>query len=447
MARSATLPAAIAVLVLSGFAQADISPTAQFIQTMPYQQLSSENPIGPILPADIEKASGIVPSVGAGLAIWADGRSGEVAIMGFDLTNPAAGEFLISVPKNQWQEGNPFAGFSAASGSRWAVYDSANVGVAGGDPGNIEGSHLPPAPTWLVQQPRRQRSPVFTNASVQTHLSWMDYPGTQSQFPDANIDIYTAAIAEPIVTPLAMTNVTAGMPAPRDCLAGDGRYLVWQELRYDEGADLTSWDVVVHDLQTSGFTYLDGPVAGRNQIAPDVSGDLVVWTQEEDPAGTGVTNVYFQGLGSAAGPAAITSFTTSGGAAKAAISKVALPGRATTGESYFVVWQQRDDTTSWYPGGNGETDYNWDIWAQEIRFDGGTGEWALYKDPFLIRSDPGRQTNPDIDGLDVVWQSQAPDVEDIYVWGPIPEPCTGLVLVAGTLVLLARRRRRGGQKR
>lgn len=452
MARSRMLYVTVVLLVYSGLALGDvISPTAQYIQDRPYQELSTDNPIGTILPGDIEKASGLVPSVGAGLAVWADGRSGEVAIMGFDLTDPAGGEFLISVPKNEWQEGNPFTGFSTAGWQRWTVYDSANVGVAAGDEGDIEGSSLPPAPTWLVQEPRRQRSPIFTNTMEQTYLSWIDYPGTQSLFPGLpNKDIYTAPVTAPIVTPLAMTNITAGDPAPRESLAGDGRYLTWQEYRYDEVEDVASWDVVVYDLNTSGFTYIDGPVAGKNQIDPDISGDLLVWTQEEDPAGTGATNIYFQDLSSAFGPIAITTPGNPGGdaAAKPAISMASTEGiEAEAMETCFVVWQDHheDDSLSLYTGGNTEEDYNWDIWAQEIRYI--EGQWLPYLDPFLIRSDAGRQTNPDIDGLDVVWQSQAPGVQDIYVWGPIPEPCTGLVLMLGMPVLLAGRRRLARRER
>lgn len=447
MARSGhsfVLHALVAILVCSGFAQAAVSPTGQFIQTRPYIQLSSENPIGPITCSDVDKASGIVPSVGHGLAVWADGRGGDVAIMGFDLFKSCSSEFLISVPENAWQEGNPFTGLHAGLGSRWVVYDSTQVSPPG-DLGDIEGSGLPPAPVWLEQGVKRQRSPIMTNVPApvgQTHLSWVHHTEVASgDFPGYfNNDIYTRTWGAAVDT-----NITAGQAAPRDRLAGDGRYLVWQELRLDMGTWISSWDLAVYDLATPGpITYLDGPDAGKNQIDPDISGDLVVWTQEEDPAGTEATNIYFQDLTSGVGPLAVT---THGAAAKAAISKATTVGGGE--ETYFVVWQDHheDTTQSFFAGGNGEFDFNWDIWCQEIRLDLGTGEWALYEDPFNIpdATAAGRQTNPDIDGLDVVWQSQAPDVEDIYVWGPIPEPCTGLAVLVGSGVLLARRRKRAKQ--
>jgi hypothetical protein len=238
-------------------------------------------------------------------------------------------------------------------------------------------------------------------------------------------------------------NITAGSLAPRDHLAASGRYLAWQELvMHNPMTEESSWDIAVYDLSTSSVQYLDGPDAGKNQIAPDICGSLVVWTQEEDPSGTGATNLYFQDLNAAVGPVAIT---TSGAATHAAISSAMVNEGAGDFLTYFVVWQDHEqdgDTLAWYPGANGESDFLWDIWGQEIRWDAGSGEWDLYKDAFLIWRADGRQTRPDIDGLDVVWQSQAPDTEDIYVWGPIPEPCTAALLIAGGSALVGLRSRR-----
>lgn len=451
MARIGSMLGVSVLLVISGVVQATpLSPTANFIKTRPYQQLSTKDPIGTILVGDIDKASGIIPSVGSGLVVWADGRGGRVGIMGYDLTDTARGEFLISDETDDWQEGNPFAGYNGVGGYRWTVYDAAEVTTGSGDTGDIQGSNITPAPTWLFQGVRRQRSPVFTNVPIPasiTVLSWMDYPGSVSDFVGhENTDIYTATVNEPIATPLpGLKNITLGKPAPRDSLAADGRYLTWQELRYDDLTEITHWDVVVYDL---GGTYasddlrfrtIDAPVAGRNQIAPDISGDLVVFTQVEDPSGLiHPTNIYFQDLSSVAGAVAIT---TTGTATNAAISR--------KDGNYFVVWQdyRLDPSTTTFPGGNTEDDFNWDIWGQEISIDS-NGDWALHGGgPFLIRADAGRQTNPDIDGVDVVWQTQAPATEDIYVWGPIPEPCTALVVAAAAPFVLAVRRKRRRQKK
>ena len=139
MCRSGTLLVTSVLLILSGLANADaISPTAEFIKTRPYLELSSENwqPLNADNPAidgpeDIEKASGIVPSVGHGRVVWADGRAGNVVIMGHDLINFAAGEFLISKGNpltDDWQEGNPFVGMDSV-GVRHTVYDADQVGV------------------------------------------------------------------------------------------------------------------------------------------------------------------------------------------------------------------------------------------------------------------------------------------------------------------------------
>jgi len=463
MARVGSLLVALALLVCSGVAQAAvISPDANFIKTRPYEQLSTSNSIGALAPdpahPEVWKASGIVPSVGYGLVAWADGRSGTVAIVGRDLTKPSESEFLISDETDGWQEGNPFVGAVGFPGDfaapnllvhdRRVVYDAAHVAVSGGDLGDIQGySDLTSTTAWLYQTPvakDRQRSPVFTNVPSleSTVLSWIHYPETPPEYPGYdNTEIYTASFTIPATNVQNITPPTLTTPAgPRDSLAADGRYLVWQEMRYDENLDDTSWDVAVYDLVTTAFAYIDAPFAGKNQIHPDVSGDLVVWTQEEDPAGTKATNIYFQDLLSSSGPVAIT---TTGTAAEAAISEV--------DGNYFVVWQdyRLDGSTTIFPGGNGEPDFNWDIWGQEISRDPNTCEWALHDGgPFLIRADAGRQTNPDIHGLDVVWQSQAPDTEYIYVWGPvIPEPCTALVVAAGAAFLLAMRRKRGRRER
>jgi hypothetical protein len=411
-----------------------------YLQTRPYKQLSTENPIGTIAAGDIEKASGIVPRVHMGLVAWADGRSGEVAIMGYDLIVDS-GEFLISQEKNGWQEGNPYVGYNAPQQSRWVVYDTVNTGVGGGDQGNIESSILPPAPTSEVTTAGRQLTPVTTNVGLNDRtstLAWVNFTETPSDFPGYfNTEVFVRDAYNQADPPV---EITAGVDAPRAALNAEGNYLVWQELRLDEVNFVSSWDVVVYDLTNPGASYFDGTAPGLNQIEPDVSGRLMVYTQEEDPAGTGATNVYFQDLQSGIGPLAVT---VHGAARQPAISRAVVNEGEGDFETYFVVWQDHntDPTQSFFAGGNGENDFNWDIWAQEIRLNTGTGEYELHLDPFLIWSADGRQTLPDIDGLDIVWQSQAPNVEDIYVWGPpIPEPATFLVLVMGGTALLARRR-------
>lgn len=154
MARG-TLRMVIVLLSWSGIAHAGtISATAQYIKDRPYQEISTANPIGSILSGDIEKASGIIPSVGRGLVAWADGRGGMVAIIGRDLTDPPGSEFLISDETDGWQEGNPFAGVIGApsSGDRRVVYDAANVAVTSGDLGDIQGyTHLSSSTAWLHQ--------------------------------------------------------------------------------------------------------------------------------------------------------------------------------------------------------------------------------------------------------------------------------------------------------
>lgn len=465
MLRSGLLIAFAVVLLCSSTVQADTSAIADYIRTRAYCELSTSNTIGSIEANDIDKASGLIPSIYAGLVVWADGRSGRIAIMGYDLTDPnnivapSKGEFLISNETDGWQENNPFAGYSSVGGYRYVVYDAVDVSSPTGDLGNIQGSRATPAPTWLVQNPLRQQTPVLTNVtSSQTVLAWIHQPGTVSDLDDyPNTDIYAGTLTSPVTSPVpGMTNLTAGMAAPRDHLAADGRRLAWQELRYDESADVKSWDLVVYDLGGTyadpnlRFRYVNGTDSTKNQITPDLSGNLLAWAQEEDPSGTGATNIYFQDLASSVGPMAVTTTGTAANPAISTFQALTSDGNEvmTLIDVAFLVWQDHrgdGNTMSFFAGGNGETDYNWDIWAQELRIT--VGEWALYKDAFLIPADTlGRQTNPDIYGLDVCWQSQDPGVEDIYVWGPlaVPEPGTILFLAAGA-VLLCRGRRKSGK--
>ena len=463
MARIGSMLGVFVVLVVSGVAQAGIidpnlSTAANFIKNRDYLVLNTDNSIGPLdanLFPDEWKANGTRPSVGDGLVVWEDGRSGKQSVMGFVLASP--GEFLISDVTDAWQEGNPFAGYNAAGGYTWTVYDADTTDVSG-DPGDIQGSALPPDPNWLVQKALQQRTPVFTNLPLQecfedsvgtnnvalrasTILSWVHDPLTTGLGGKDNIDIWTIPVPPtiPLPSPLTVgaTHITAGKTAPRDALAGDGRYLTWQEFREDAGTLMTSWDIVVYDLVDGNFRYIDAPDALKHQIDPDINGGLVVFTQVENPT-TGETNIYFQDIspGSSSGPIAIT---TAGTARGAAISR--------HDGNYFVVWQDHPlaDAGDANFTGN-ETDFSWDIWGHEITNEAGV--WVLHAGgPFLIRADVGRQYVPDIDGLDVVWQSQAVDTGEVYVWGPVPEPCTAVVVgIAAPFLLAARRKRRKEKK-
>ncbi|MEI7836120.1 MAG: PEP-CTERM sorting domain-containing protein, partial [Planctomycetota bacterium] len=302
----------------------------------------------------------------------------------------------------------------------------------------------------------RQLTPVLVNptSGPQNCVAWVNHL-TSAENPGYNdTEIWINRTTGPIPPPAALTgstNITPNSPNRREHLAGNGNTLVWQEFR--SVGDYMPWGIAAHSLGSNTTTYFDpppDPTTGqptKNFTQPDVCGNLLVYTQEENPAAAGNnplllhTNIYFRDLAnSSAGAIAIT---TQGTAEKPAISKTTTLVNGQPVDSYVVVWSdhRNDASTSFYPGGNGETDYNWDIWGQEIRLV--SGQYALFMDPFLIHADAGRQTNPDIAGRDVVWQSQAPGSQDIYVWGAIvPEPCTlGLLLVGAGLAALRRRRK------
>ena len=167
--------------------------------------------------------------------------------MGYDLTKLAGSEFIISHETDFWQEGNPFVG-RMNNEVPHVVWDAAQVGVPGGDAGDIGQSDLTPVnPSWLNQTIGFQRSPIFVNlpGAGTTVSAWLNRTGEASMdFPGyTNTEVH--AMASP-VTPVSMT------PAPRESLAGDGRYLVWQELRVnDDFTEESSWDVVVCDLSAT----------------------------------------------------------------------------------------------------------------------------------------------------------------------------------------------------
>ncbi|MCY2924652.1 MAG: PEP-CTERM sorting domain-containing protein [Planctomycetota bacterium] len=469
MARTICIVALCLLVMCSSAAQAAlISSVGLDIQSRPYRALSTKLDVGSVIVesahAAVWKASGIVPTVANGLVAWADGRAGEVTIMGFDLIAPLNiatptrnGEFLISQFSNDWQEGNPFVGKDAVNNKRAVVYDTVQLSAA--DLGNIEGSNPPSAPGQVIWTAGRQLTPVLVNPTAtsvsQNVVGWINYPTGAGQTNGLdNNEIWIKPTAGAVPPPAALTgatNITPNSPNRREHLAGNGNTPVWQEFR-SVGAYMP-WAIAAYNRGPNTTTYFDPPAdpttgqPTKNFTQPDVCGNLLVYTQEENPAAAGNnplllhTNIYFRDLAnSSAGAIAIT---TQGTAEKPAISKTTTVVNGQPIDCYVVVWQDHrtDATTSSFPGGNGETDYNWDIWGQEIRFNAGTGQYALFMDPFLIRSDVGRQTNVDIDGRDVVWQSQAPGSQDIYVWGAIvPEPCTlGLVLAGAGLSVLRRR--------
>ncbi len=443
MARSGLSVTLLIAALAAASAEGAISPSAQFIVNRDYRRFSTANPLGTIEAKDIDKASGIVPTVSSGLVAWADGRSGTVEIVGRFINDYDAGEFLLSDATDLYQAGNPFVGVDAGGGRR-IVYDAAEVGVSFGDFGEIAREGVTKNSTkFLVKRAMLQRSPVFVTSGGQETLAWIHDPQTGSQFNgETNTDIYTAPmVGTPPYAVGTHTNITPN-DAPREHLAGDGDYLVWQEMRmHNPIFETSSWDIAVYDLSTGGTQYINGPGVNRNQIRPGVANELMVWMQEEDPAGTGATNIYLQDLASNIGPIALT---THGMAANPAISHTFVNEGGSMVETYFVVWQQYfgQPNDVFYAGGNGQYDKAWDLWGQEIRYDAGAGRWEPYLDPFEIVSDVGRQTNIDIDGLDITWQSQDPGVEDIYVWAPVPEPATMSLLLGGAGVLLLRRRAR-----
>jgi hypothetical protein len=451
-------PILAVLLVCNGLALGGISTSAEFIRDRMYQPLSSKDLSEVPVPVDpnLVKASGVVPSISQKMVAWADGRTGTVGIWGYDLEDLPRGEFIVSdtTAADNYQEGNPFVSGGATNGggaprptaasTAVVVYDGAQIN-SGTEPGNCFFATDPGASPWSYNTATTasltQRCPVLTGGLV----AWVDDRNDAAtppmdRFPgNPNTDIYAQQVDPTTGALIGGEIVISASTAPQDYLAADNGVLVWQELRRSTApfSGDSSWDVVGYDVATaSHFDVIDDTTSGpaKNQIHPDISGNLVVWTQEEDPAGTGATNIYVASL---LDPnAAPIPVTTTGTAARAAVSMGA--------SGNFVVWQdyRRDTTKINYLGGNGELDYQWDIWCQEVAADG-----TLLGDAFMINGDPGRQTNPDICGLDVVWQTQglvdgATGSEDIYVIGPIPEPSVAVLLLSGAALLVARRRRR-----
>jgi len=445
------------LLVCTAIAQGGISTSAEFIRDREYHTLSSKDISQVPVPVDsnLVKASGIVPSVYDGLVAWADGRTGVVGIWGYELMNLPRDEFIVSdtTATDGFQEGNPYVSAYGAIDSRdgipalaspvgpVVVYDGAQIS-GGVEPGNVFFANDSGVSPWnyyvATGQPLTQRSPVCTNGMV----AWVDDRNDAATPPldrftgIPNTDIYAQQVDPATGATIGPEITISTSYAPQDRLAADNGVLVWQELRRSTVpfSGVSSWDIAGYAFGSGHFDVIDDTTSGpaKNQIDPDISGNLVVWTQEEDPSGTGATNIYIKSLldpNSAPIPV-----TDTGTGARAAVSMGP--------DGHFVVWQdyRLDTTMITYLGGNTESDYQWDIWGQEVDANG-----TLIGDAFLINGDPGRQTNPDIYGLDVVWQTQglvSPAVgsEDIYVIGPVPEPVTVVLLLVGAPLLLVRRR-------
>ncbi len=432
-----------------------------------YHVLSTENPslagLSQPTTGAVAKASGIVPKIDNGLVAWADGRNGNAVICGYRLDNIITGEFLVSNGDTSWQEGNPYVG------SGIIVHDSIHSSSAGGDPGNIDSAT---STNWSVASPAHQN--IYSdptdkyiqnssaiggiNSQIQgpdyAYVAWVDYRNTGTPVPagvsGTNTDIFYQRVDVTSGSPIDPTPQSILSIVPQNGLAMDGNLLAYTESRQSGVFADYKTQIAVHDLASNSEVAWLGDRA-KNCHDADIAGNMVVWTQNEATGDDPLMNIYMQSLVSGS---SLIQITTHGRADKAAISSF-MDGDE---ERFLVVWQQYEagdagDTDYNMIGGYTEKDHEWDIWCQEV-----SGDGSLIGSAFLVNTavdnllhgpQSGRQTNPDIDGLDIVWQTQgldvnSEDVENIYVVGPmiVPEPTTMLLLLAGLPAVLGLRRNR-----
>ena len=265
---------------------------------------------------------------------------------------------------------------------------------------------------------------------------------------NGDYDVYAYDLATGMEYPMVVA------AADQVAHARDGNYVVWQDMRNSPPGvppEYTDADLYGMDLRTGQeFTICTNMY---DQAEPDISGNIVVWTdyrrgypetcdiygydlstgQEFKIAGAEGLDNSAVGHPAVSGDTAVwVDYAVPGG--------YALMGQHLPTRETFVIAQpglslNYPDIDGryvvWSDGRNSEDVLDLDIWGYDLL----TGK------EFPIYEGPGDQKFPSISGNLVVWQSYIPG-ETARVWGAyIPEPATGLMMMAGLAGVLVRRRR------
>ena len=322
------------------------------------------------------------PAVCDGLVVWTELNSGNNSIMARFL--PGGSEFLV--------DSAYYAGAPAVDAGVVVWADRRNSP----DPSNFDvyayvvssGQVIP-----VSTAPLRQVLPDVDGDWV----VWQDERNGDGDPYNHNTDIYGRNLAT------GEERVLSAPPhAERISPRISGRYVVWQH----GGLGTNNWDIYGYDLQT-GSEFPIG-IDPWPQVAPAVSGDIVVWMDYR----SGFADIY--GMDLATG--------------------VEFPICAAPGEQgspaidgNIVVWVDFRDPN---PDGSG----NANIYGYDLT----TGT------EFAICTDPGYQGLVQISGNLVVWEDERnsmPDAFNVDIYGAyIPEPsCAGLVALALLPCLAGRR--------
>ena len=261
---------------------------------------------------------------------------------------------------------------------------------------------------------------------------------------DGNWDIYVTNYRTGQESPVCLH------PAGQTAAAISGQFVVWQDGRNSPPnvpPDFTNSDIYGRDMATGQELAICK--VGGDQLYPQISGDIVVWTDYRAvfPGAAGAPDVY--GYDLASGKEFL----------------IAEHGHGPAISADLVVWNAGGDIWGKYLSdgagfpicvapnaqGNPDVDGRWVVWAHAVTVPTGTdrdiyGYDLLTGREFPIYVGPGVQDFPRVSADLVVWTSYVPGYPKRMYGAYIPEPASGVLLLLACLPLLRRRRRRNGDK-
>jgi len=316
------------------------------------------------------------PEVAGTLVIWSEVVDGRFAVRGRDLVTGAT--FLISDPSTSTS--------GPAIDGRMLVWGDKKEGNW-----NVLARDLLTGEEWTVVDEPHSQGRADVDGSL---VVWSDSRSSPEGVPPefSNRDVYAKDLRNGKEFPVC----TFGSDQTNPVVSGN--IIVWQDHRFMIPGFYPKWGRIYgYDVTTGREFLIAASEDGTDQVSPAISGNIVVW-QDLHNGG----DIWGHDLD------ANSSFPIH-------VGPYGQGDPDTDGR--YVVWED------WRNG----TDR--DIWGYDLL----TGE------EFPVFLGPGDQASPAVSSNLVVWDGDIPG-EPSRVWATyIPEPSTGLLLLAAVLCPLCRR--------